>query len=221
MAWARRDFLWALLIVPVPFASLVYGLSEADVLGWRNPHAFKQMMEVAHPALLAASLLFSLESWRSTRDASFAALAALSFSFLGRELAGQGSSIALSVALTGIVAYTIRRPERVTSLLRSRWATSCLGLCAVCYFASQLLDRGVVKRIGWWITGESGWLPPHASNLEEALETLGGLFVLGAAAALRVESGVESASARGSALSAPSPSRAGRPPRSGRRGPEG
>ncbi len=154
MAWARRDFLWVLLIVPVPFAALVYGLSEADVLGWRNPHVFKQVMEVAHPAVLAASLLLSLESWRSTRDTSFAGLAAVSFSFLGRELAGQGSSVALSVVLTGIVVYAIRRPERVSSLLRSRWATSFLGLCAVCYLASQLLDRGVVKRIGWCTTGD-------------------------------------------------------------------
>ena len=220
MAWARRDFLWALLIVPVPFAALVYGISEANVLGWRNPHAFKQVMEVAHPALLAASLLLSLESWRSTRDTSFAGLAALSFSFLGRELAGQGSSVALSVVLTGIVVCAIRRPERVISLLESRWATSCLALCAVCYLASVLLDRGVVKRIGGWITGESGWLPLHASNLEEALETLGGLFVLGAATVLRFEPGGRSANARGSGLSAPSPSRAGRPPRQGRRGPE-
>ena len=59
-----------------------------------------------------------------------------------------------------------------------RWATPLLGMCFVCYLSSQLLDRGIVKRIGWLILWDTSWKPAYSSNLEEALETLGGLFLL-------------------------------------------
>ncbi|MGD8268137.1 MAG: hypothetical protein PVG19_13395 [Desulfobacterales bacterium] len=36
----------------------------------------------------------------------------------------------------------------------------------------------MVKRIGWLILWDTSWKPPHASNLEEALESLGGFFLL-------------------------------------------
>ena len=77
-----------------------------------------------------------------------------------------------------LVVYGNRHPDRIASLLNSKWATSFLGMCFVCYLTSQLLDRGVVKRIGWLILWDTSWKPPHASNIEEALESLGGLFLL-------------------------------------------
>jgi hypothetical protein len=135
-------------------------------------------MEIVHPALLAGFLLVSLLRLWVSRDTAFAFLAVLSVFVLGRELMGQGSTFILYAALMGLIIYGNRYPDRIASLLRSQWATSFLGMCFVCYLSSQLLDRGIVKRIGWLILWDTSWKPPFSSNLEEALESLGGLFLL-------------------------------------------
>ncbi len=135
-------------------------------------------MEVVHPALLAGFLLVSLLRLWVSRDPAFAFLAVLSVFVLGRELMGQGSTVILYAALIGLIIYGNRYPDRIASLLQSKWATSFLGMCFVCYLSSQLLDRGIVKRIGWLILWDTSWKPPFSSNLEEALESLGGLFLL-------------------------------------------
>jgi len=178
LGWARRDFIWALLIIPILSSVLVYRLSAANFLEWGDYGVFKAQMEVLHPALLAGFLLVSLLRLWVSRDAAFAFLAVLSVFVLGRELMGQGSTILLYAGLTGLIVYGNKHPDRIASLLRSKWATSFLGMCFVCYLSSQLLDRGVVKRIGWLIFWDTSWQPPFSSNLEEALESLGGLFLL-------------------------------------------
>jgi hypothetical protein len=178
LGWVRRDFKWGLLIVPILYIVLVYSLSEADFQGWGDHSVFKPLMEVVHPALLAGFLLVSLLRLWVSRDTAFAFLAVLSVFVLGRELMGQGSTFILYAALMGLIIYGNRYPDRIASLLRSQWATSFLGMCFVCYLSSQLLDRGIVKRIGWLILWDTSWKPPFSSNLEEALESLGGLFLL-------------------------------------------
>jgi len=176
--WVRRDFKWGLLIVPVLSSVLVHRLSAANFMGWGDYGVFKSLMEVVHPALLAGFLLVSLLRLFMSRDIAFAFLAVLSLFVLGRELMGQGSTIFLYAGLIGLIVYGNRHPDRIASLLRSKWATSFLGMCFVCYLSSQLLDRGVVKRIGWLLLWDTSWQPPFSSNLEEALESLGGLFLL-------------------------------------------
>ena len=178
LGWVRRDFKWGLLIVPILYIVLVYSLSEADFQGWGDHSVFKPLMEIVHPALLAGFLLVSLLRLWVSRDTAFAFLAVLSVFVLGRELMGQGSTVILYAALIGLIIYGNRHPDRIASLLRSQWATSFLGMCFVCYLSSQLLDRGIVKRIGWLILWDTSWKPPFSSNLEEALESLGGLFLL-------------------------------------------
>jgi hypothetical protein len=178
LGWLRRDFLWGLLIVPILYIVLIYSLSEADFQGWGDHSVFKPLMEIVHPALLAGFLLVSLLRLWVSRDTAFAFLAVLSVFVLGRELMGQGSTFILYAALMGLIIYGNRYPDRIASLLRSQWATSFLGMCFVCYLSSQLLDRGIVKRIGWLILWDTSWKPPFSSNLEEALESLGGLFLL-------------------------------------------
>jgi hypothetical protein len=37
--WARRDFVWGLLIVPLLLVMLIHGLSEANFRGWSNESA--------------------------------------------------------------------------------------------------------------------------------------------------------------------------------------
>ncbi len=178
LRWVRRDFIWGLLVVPVLFTALVYSLCDANFLGWSDSDVFKPLMEIVHPLLLAGFLLIALQSWRLTRDVAFSFLTVLSVFVLGRELIGQGSTFVLYAAIIGLIIYGSRDPERIGSLLRSRWATSFLGMCFVCYLSSQLLDRGIVKRIGWLILWDTSWKLPYSSNLEEALESLGGFFLL-------------------------------------------
>ena len=178
LRWARRDFIWGLLVVPILFVPLVYSLCAANFLGWGDSSVFKPLMEIVHPLLLAGFLLLSVQSWRLTRDVAFCFLAVLSVFVLARELIGQGSTFVLYAAIIGLILYGNRDPERIGSLLRSRWAASFLGMCFVCYLSSQLLDRGIVKRIGWLILWDTSWELPFSSNLEEALESLGGFFLL-------------------------------------------
>jgi hypothetical protein len=178
LKWAQREFIWGLLIVPVLFVALVYSLCDANFLGWRDSDVFKPLMEIVHPALLAGFLLLSLVSWRLTRDISFCFLMVLSIFVLARELIGQGSTFVLYAAIIGLILYGRHNPQGIGSLLRSRWATSFLGMCFLCYLSSQLLDRGIVKRIGWLILWDTSWKLPYSSNLEEALESLGGFFLL-------------------------------------------
>ena len=178
LGWVRCDFIWGLLIIPILSSVFVYSLSAADFLEWGDYGVFKAQMEVLHPVLLAGFLLVSLLRLWVSRDATFAFLAVLSVFVLGRELMGQGSSIFLYAGLIGLIVYGNRHPDRIASVLRSKWATSFLGMCFVCYLSSQLLDRGVVKRIGWLLLWDTSWKPPFSSNLEEALESLGGLFLL-------------------------------------------
>ena len=176
--WVRRDFIWAMLMVPVLHILLVYHLSATNFSGWADRNAFKALMEIVHPALLAGFLLISLLRLWVSRDAVFAFLAVLSVFVLGRELMGQGSTFILFAGLIGLIIYGRTHPDRIVSLLQSRWAMSFLGMCFVCYLCSQLLDRGIVKRIGWLIFWDTSWKPPFSSNLEESLESLGGFFLL-------------------------------------------
>ncbi len=178
LGWARRDFLWGLMIVPLLLVLLIYWLSEANFQGWQDSDVFKPLMEILHPGLLSGFLVVSLVRLLISRDRTFAFLAVLAAFVLGREIMGQGSSFILFAGLILLFAYGNKHPDRIASLLGSRWATSFLAMCFVCYLTSQLLDRGVVKRIGWLIFWDTSWQPPHASNLEEALESLGGLFLL-------------------------------------------
>ena len=178
LGWARRDFIWGLLIIPILLVILIHGLSDANFRGWQDSGVFKPLMEIVHPALLAVFLCVSLARLLINRDEAFAFLAVLGAFVLGREILGQGSSFILFTGLILLVIYGSRHPDRIASLLSAKWATSFLAMCFICYLASQLLDRGVVKRIGWLILWDTSWKPPHASNLEEALESLGGLFLL-------------------------------------------
>jgi hypothetical protein len=202
LGWIRSDFKWSLLIIPILFSVLIYSLSEVDYQGWGDRHRFKFLMEIVHPVILATFLLVSLQSWLSTKDTTFIFLTVLSVLVLGRELYGQGAGFVFYPALIGLIVYGSRNPDRIASLLGSKWATSFLGMCFLCYLSSQLLDRGLVKRIGWLIFWDTSWKPPHASNLEESLESLGGLFLLCMSIVVRVnvrvdqfKQGVQSSSA--------------------------
>ena len=44
----RRDFIWWLVLLPLPYVALVYFLSDANFLHWRDTRAAKELMEVVH-----------------------------------------------------------------------------------------------------------------------------------------------------------------------------
>ena len=71
LAWVRRDFLWALLIVPVLHVVVVYFLSKMNYLGWGDRNLFKALMEIVHPVLLAGFLFVSLLRLWTSRDTAF------------------------------------------------------------------------------------------------------------------------------------------------------
>lgn len=178
LSWLSNRFAWYLLILPILSSYLVYWASSRDILGFSDQSAFKDLMEVVHPLLLTGFLLVSWQSYRITRDTSYCFLGVLSCFVLNRELMGQGSSFILYIGLLILFRYAVHHPEKLTSLSSSRWATSFLFMCFVCYATSQMLDRGLIKRIGWLILWDSTWKIPYSSNFEEALEALGGFFLL-------------------------------------------
>ena len=183
--WIAEDFHWSLLSAPVLVTGLVYFVSIKDIGGLGPEHVFKAWMEFLHPALLLAFLLVSWSRWFLTREAAFAFLGVLSLCVFSRELIGQGSSFIVYGGIIVLFAYAVRRHERLVPLLKSDWVMSFVFMCFVCYAASQLLDRGAVKHAGRIIMSDSEWKLAHSSNLEEALESLGGGFLLLASSCVR------------------------------------
>ncbi len=51
-----------------------------------------------------------------------------------------------------------------------------VGMVFFCYALSQLMDKGLVKRLAKPFT-ETKW-PPYSTYIEESLESLGGFFLV-------------------------------------------
>ena len=183
--WIVTEFHWSLLVVPVLVVGLVYLVSFSDFAGSSDDDIFKAYMELLHPALLFGFLIVSWARWIVTRQPMFAFLGVLSVCVFSREIIGQGSSFIVYAGIIVLWIYASRHHERVASLLKSDWIMSFLFMCFVCYAASQILDRGAIKHIGRFVLADSEWRLAHSSNLEEALESLGGAFLLLASCGLK------------------------------------
>lgn len=176
--WFREQYIWSLLLAPAVCAFVIYQLSDANVWGWQTAGELKATMEIIHPSLLAFGALISLAGWALTKKQSLAFVGAMcGFAFF-RELGGQGTSVVLYLGLIALIVYAQTKPEKLLLLLGSRVATSVMATGFICYAVSQLLDRGVIKRIGWMFTWDTSWKPPYSSQMEESLETLGGACLL-------------------------------------------
>ncbi len=178
MRWARRDFYWWLLLVPAVVAPAVYALSEADVFGMGDGSRFKVQMEVVHPSLLAVMAGLSWGWWAVARTPAFAFLGVLALFVFAREFMGQGSSEILYLGVIGLLVYGNRRRETIEPFLKNRLATSLVGACVACYVLSQLLDRNILLGIARGLSGNAGLKIGQSSNMEEALETTGGLLLM-------------------------------------------
>lgn len=176
--WFRTRYLWILLLIPAIWIIVIYLLSDADFMGWNDAETCKAFMEILHPALLATGVLIALSGWLLSRNTSLAFLSVMCAFLLAREIGGQGTSFILYAGLAGLIIYGYFNQLKLMTLLHSRFACSWLATGFICYAVSQLLDRGVIKRLGWLFTWDTSWRPPYTSQIEESLEALGGSFIL-------------------------------------------
>jgi hypothetical protein len=187
--WWRRDFVWRLMTVPVLFIVLMYILSDANIFGWQDSTGCKNDLEIIHPVLLLFSIIISVGGWLKTKDSALLFIGFLAAFALARELLGQGSTFVFIAGIIGLIIYANRDLERIKTLLNSKWSTSLLGMCFICYFISQLFDRGFMKRIWWLVTMDTSSKPPYSSNIEEGLESLGGFFLVLTSISLIIHTG--------------------------------
>jgi hypothetical protein len=176
--WFRTRYIWILLLIPIAWCVIIYMLADADFMGWSNAGTAKDFMEIVHPSLLASGAALGLLGFAITRNSSLVFMGVMCAFVLAREIVGQGSSSILYIGLIALITYGYANRDRVHSLMQSRLASSCIASTFICYFVSQMLDRGVIKRIGWLFTEGTSWVPPYSSQIEESLESLGGAFLL-------------------------------------------
>lgn len=176
--WARKDFYWWLIVIPILQWLLVAHLSAIGFHEWQNHTVFKSLMEWVHPCILLAFTLIVLQRWRLDRTYTYGWLSILGFTLFCRELHFIGSSITSYTILIIMALIVFRHPDRLRPLFKVRWASSFFAMTWLLYLTSQLIDRGVIKRVGWVLLQNPEWDIPYSSNIEESLESLGGLFLL-------------------------------------------
>ena len=177
-SWFRNRYLWILLLPPVLVSVVVYKLAEANIFGWSSTAQNKLVMEIIHPSLLTGGALLALAGWRYSRNISLAFVGVMCAFTLARELGGQGTSFILYIGLIGLITYGYNNLDKLSTLLESRLASSLMASCFIIYAISQLLDRGVAMRVGRLLLWDASWEIPFTSQVEESLESLGGLCLL-------------------------------------------
>jgi len=177
-AFFSHRYLWWFLLAPVLFSVVIYTLVDLNAWGWQKANVLKATMEIVHPALVCIAGLLGFIGWVVYRRTTLIFIGFLCLFVFFRELGGQGTSIILYLGLIALITWAWANPHRVQLLRLSPWALSALATAFICYGFSQMLDRGVVKRLGWAFTWDTSWEPPYSSQLEESLETFGGLMLL-------------------------------------------
>jgi hypothetical protein len=176
--WLYNDFKWPLLILIPVVACLINFLAHQDFLGWSANNVLKSKLEIIHPALLAGFALVSLMGWRMYSSAALGGMAWLGFAFVMREIHFEGSDYLMGVIVVIVLGSAWRSPERYVDLWNSDWVVSLLFMGFVSYFCSEiLLDRGLIKQPFELLYGDPDWKLPFSTQMEESLETLGGLFL--------------------------------------------
>ena len=102
------------------------------------------------------------------------AVLALSFFLLPSELPVWLRLLA-SIILAGLVALGLRGIIKQRSAEMARPEKKAILTYGV---AQVILDRGLGKRVVRILIADENWSSPHLSNMEEALEALGGLLLL-------------------------------------------
>jgi hypothetical protein len=184
-SWFRKDFIWPLLLLPILYALLLYFIFDLKLMGemvgkewktWDVDNRWKDVFEIVHPSLLTLGAFLGFLGAVEYKKRVFAFLGLLCGFALFRELAGQGWTVVLYIGILLSIIYARYNSEKLILLHESRWTLSFVGMCFSCYALSQLMDRGLVKRLARPFT-ETKW-PPYSSAIEEGLESLGGFFLL-------------------------------------------
>jgi len=176
--WFLNHYLWILLLLPALVSVVVYKLAEANIFGWSSTAQCKLVMEIIHPSLLAGGVLLALAGWCYSRNTSLAFVGVMCAFTLARELGGQGTSFILYIGLIGLITYGHNNLDKLATLLKSRLASSLMATAFIIYAISQLLDRGVAMRVGRLLLWDASWEIPFTSQIEESLESLGGLCLM-------------------------------------------
>jgi hypothetical protein len=179
LQWFLKYFRWPLLFAIPLIALIVAALSSQDFQGWGAEYVLKNKLEIAHPGLLFAFTLVTLAGWllRGHRISGWMSL--LGAAFFMREIHFEGSDYLMVVIVLGIFVYVWRNPDRFSALWKAHWPLSLLAMCFISYACSEVLfDRGLIKQPFEIIFDDPEWMLPYSSNIEESLETLGGLFLL-------------------------------------------
>jgi hypothetical protein len=177
--WFKSKFRWSLLL-SVPLVALtIAALSSQDFLNWGTEYVLKAKLEIVHPALLFGFVIVSLGGWLVKGLHVSAWMALLGAAFFMREIHFEGSDYLMVIVLLGIFTYAWRNSNHFTKLWIAQWPLSMLVMCFISYASSEILfDRGLIKQPFEIIFNDPDWMLPHSSNIEESLETLGGLFIL-------------------------------------------
>lgn len=176
--WFSQTFYWWLLLIPAIHLGLISYLSQQKIGIFHNEVDPKVLFEQIHPAILVVFTLLSLQGWRLTRRYAFGWMTIFGCVLFCREMHFYGSGPILVGGLLLLLRAAIKQPEERRAFLSQRWAASWFTLSFVSYVVSQLLDRGVFEFIGRVIVWNFRWTLLHRSNMEETLETLGGLFLV-------------------------------------------
>ena len=165
------------MMIPVVACGVNF-LAHQDFLGWSVKGVLKSKLEILHPTLLLCFAFDSMWDWRKYSSSAFGGMSLLGFAFVMREIHFQGSDYLMAVIVLGVLVSAWRRPERYADLWKSEWAISLLFMGFISYFCSEiLLDRGLIKQPFELLYGDPDWKLPFSTQMEESLETLGGLFL--------------------------------------------
>lgn len=143
---------------------------------WDETGRWKDLFEIAHPALLVLGAFLGFLGRVQYRRTAFVFLGTIFAVALFREIAGQGWTSVFCGGMLVLIVYGLLNPEKLTLLHESRWTLSFVGMCFFCYVLSKLLDMGLVKRLAKPFA-KTKW-PPYSSYIEESLEFLGGFFLV-------------------------------------------
>ena len=183
--WTIKDFQYWLLIFPVLVSVGTYHVTDSNTFGCLDFIRCKGYLEVIHPMVLALSVIGGFAGYYRSKQTVFLFVSALCCLPLLREVLGQGYSFLIVIGLPIMIVYAVDNRKKIEPLYQSRISKSFLTMTFICYITSQLLDRGVVKRVYYVLTGDRTFSDRFYSEIvEESLESLGGMFLLAVVIAL-------------------------------------
>ncbi len=177
--WWKNEFPFLALLIPIVIGLVILAVSSFNLFGWHDEGLAKDQLEIAHPSLLAIAVILSILGRILYKDLSLSFMILLSGALLSREILGQGNSWIVYLAIIILIVWAeFSQKGGPTSLKNHKPATIALFLAFFSYLISQILDRGLIKTLMRFVSGDPELKIPYSSNIEESLETLGGFFVV-------------------------------------------